>query len=191
MAKNVRMNISSIMESLAKEDSGFWGDVSCAQGGCSQQRKKMSCSSLPYSALLSPSASQSLRLRDATAPSAADFSSSPLSLSSANQSQRPEEVIKEWLHLYQAELKKLGFSAGTQSHPFVYNWSLLGQACRKRANLYPDALGLNPPDCVSTAFSLSHTLGQLSEKNDGWELDLQPLASSKCHIMENVGRDHT
>lgn len=35
MAKNIRMKISSIVESLAEEASGFPGNVSCKHRGCS------------------------------------------------------------------------------------------------------------------------------------------------------------
>lgn len=116
MAKNIRMKISSIVESLAGEASGCRGNASGEHGGGGQWRE-MAPPSLPGSALLFPSPSWGLRLRDAAAPSAADFPPPPPSQPTNHKAR--EWVTKGLLDLDRADVKRLSFSPGTQSYPCV------------------------------------------------------------------------
>ena len=67
-----------------------------------------------------PLPSQGLWQRDAAAPSA-DFPPPSLAQPTSHKSR---QVTRELLHTDQAEVKRLNFSLGTQSHPFVSTWSL-------------------------------------------------------------------
>ena len=100
-----------------KEASGFLRDVSCECGVCSQWRE-MTPSPLCCSTPFAPPLPGPL-----TKGCCCPFPPHSLAQPTSHKS---GEVTRELLHTDQAEVKRLNFSLGTQSHPFVSTWSLHG-----------------------------------------------------------------
>lgn len=117
MAKNIRMKISSIMESWAEEASGFRADGSWELGGCSQWREMA-----PSSLHCAPFPLPGLRLRCCS--SISSYWPPPSPPPSQPITRPGSGVTKALLDLDPAVAKRLNFSPGTQSHLFVSKWSL-------------------------------------------------------------------
>ena len=115
MAKSIKKKISTTVAKRTLDSWEMWA-VSVEFAVSREKWLTLLCAAQPPL----PLPSQGLWQRDAAAPSA-DFPPPSLAQPTSHKSR---EVPKELLHTDQAEVKRLNFSLGTQSHPFVSTWSL-------------------------------------------------------------------
>ena len=161
---------------------GLWVPVNCECGVCSQWREMTRsplCCSTPF-ALPLPG--------PLTKGCCCPFSWLPSSLpSTANQSQiwGSNQGMVPYRPSRSEETK---FLTRDPVPSLCIQMKSVWHAHRRRSHLYPDALGMIPPEWVSSPCSLSHSGKIISEQ---WWLGIgmgQELPSNKCHVTADTDK---
>ena len=163
-----------------KEDSGFLRDVSCECGVCSQWRE-MTHSPLCCSAPFAPPLPGPL-----TKGCCCPFSWLPSSLPCAVNQSQIWASNQETAPYRPSRSEETKFLTRNPVPSLCIYMKSAWHAHRRRSHLYPDALGMIPPEWVSSPCSLSHSGKSIWGQ---WWLGIgmgQELASSKCHVTADI-----